>query len=483
MFCKNCGRELPDKGKFCPFCGARSVQVGVNDETAVFKPKTGQVGPVDISAFEAALNDTHNPISPDMEDGVTTGDPIPLDDGVIVDHTPHISEAEPVQQRPPKRPGSPHTTYFEADPNDSPYHKPSVGKKVCIALLVIVLIGALVGGGAWFVMSRRPDENLTAAEKYMERGKFDDALTAYENALAEAKNPSAVQLQIDKLKSYQQARELMENGDYASALATLSDLEGRITDSTSKLADEVENMQEQARLAIEDKEFAEDISEAQEYLTDGKYDAAAGKLDSLAADKNLSSGQLEQVAKLRAELEEAQAAARRQEEDKKEKAEKKEYFRNEIEKLEESDKKLVEAKTPAEELELTTKSFESWDKLLKEMYDYLATILNADLYAAEEENYKQWIKERDDNAANAAEESLSLSAGSAPEEEAPDSSEENSSDVEKDPEKPEEGKEKPEENKEKPAENIDKTASELAAMSIKHSFTKTRCYKILDKIE
>ncbi len=483
MFCKNCGRELPAEGKFCPFCGEPSARVGVNDETAVFRPQTGQTGPIDISAFEAALNDTHKPISPDMEDGVTTGDPIPLEDGVIVDHTPHIRETDPVQQPPPKSPGAPHTTYFEADPNDSPYHKPSVGRKIGIALLVIALVGALAGGGAWFVMSHRPDENLTAAEGYMEHGKFDDALAAYENALPEAKNPSAIQLQIDKLKSYQQARELMESGDYSSALATLSDLKGRITDRASKLAEEVEDMQEQARLAIEDKEFSEDISEAQEYLDDGKYDAAAGKLDSLAADQNLTSAQLEQVEKIRDKLQEEQEAARRQEEDKKEKAEKKDYFRNEMEKLEESDKKLVEAKTPAEELELTTKSFESWDNLLNEMYDYLATILNADLYAAEEEKYRQWIKERDENAANAAEESLSIAAGSAPEEEASDLPEKEGPDTEADPEKPAESKEKPEENKEKPAETIDKTASELAAMSIKHSFTKTRCYKILDKIE
>ena len=36
MLCKNCGRELPIAGKFCPFCGAVVEQEGVNDETAVF---------------------------------------------------------------------------------------------------------------------------------------------------------------------------------------------------------------------------------------------------------------------------------------------------------------------------------------------------------------------------------------------------------------------------------------------------------------
>ena len=32
MLCKNCGKELPIAGKFCPFCGAAVEQTGVNDE-------------------------------------------------------------------------------------------------------------------------------------------------------------------------------------------------------------------------------------------------------------------------------------------------------------------------------------------------------------------------------------------------------------------------------------------------------------------
>ena len=31
MLCKNCGKELPIAGKFCPFCGAAVEQTGVND--------------------------------------------------------------------------------------------------------------------------------------------------------------------------------------------------------------------------------------------------------------------------------------------------------------------------------------------------------------------------------------------------------------------------------------------------------------------
>ncbi len=467
MFCKNCGREIPDMGQFCPFCGAPLMQGDVNDETTIFKPPAGQEGPIDLSAFNAALQDTHYPVNPGMEDGVTTGDPLSIT-GPGIQPPP----------RPVRRTDAPHTTYFEPEPYDGePYRKPSAGKKVGIAFLVIILIGALVGGGVWFVVSHKPDENLTAAEKYMTRGKFEEALAAYQDALPAAKDPAPIQLQIDQLKTYQQAKAFMENGDYASALATLSDLKGRINDSSSALSKEVDEMQEQAQLAIEDKEFANDITEAQTYLSDGKYDAAAAKLDSLEADGGLSSEQQAQVKKLQQQLSEAREAAQRQEENRQEKAEKKEYFRKKIASIEESDKKILKAKNTEEELKLTTDSFNSWNSLLDEMYDYLATVLNADLYAAEEESYKQWLQERDAGAANAASESSSQS------EEPEGDTEKDSEKTSDSGEKTEGSSEKSDKGQEKPKEKVDNTAGELASVSFKQSYTKTRCYKVLDLME
>ena len=58
MLCKNCGKELPIAGKFCPFCGAAVEQTGVNDETAVFTTLPDdmkdpvETGPIDTSAFD-----------------------------------------------------------------------------------------------------------------------------------------------------------------------------------------------------------------------------------------------------------------------------------------------------------------------------------------------------------------------------------------------------------------------------------------------
>lgn len=455
MLCKNCGKELPIAGKFCPFCGAAVEQAGVNDETAVFTALPDDLNvPIDLSAFDAAMEDNRHGAPLSGGDGVTTGDPFAATDP----HAPIPNELPPANVQPERRAPSapptqrsaPRTTYFEQPEYEErqPRRRAPGAGRAAAAVLIVLLIAALIGGGVWFFKSRQPDENLTLAEKYMERGKFEDALAAFEAALGEAKDPAAIQLQIDQLKSYQQALALVEGGDYASALATLNDLRSRITDKTSPLGEAVDTLIEQANLGQSDSEFAADLLEAQNYLNDEKYDAAAGKLDALAVDSTLTDEQRKQVEKLRKELTEAQAAVERQEQNAQAQQAKKEAFRSQIDELEEYDQKISSAATTEEEYDLTASSFEAWDQLLSDMYDQLATILNADQYSAEEASYEQWIKERDAGAKNAAE---AATAGSG-------SDSGDGSD----------------------GETADTLAGDLAAASFKQSYTKTRCYKLLD---
>lgn len=444
MLCKNCGRELPIAGKFCPFCGATIEQTGVNDETAVFTSLPEELnGPIDLSAFDAIMKEDH--FASDLTDGVTTGDPLAATDP----HIPTSDELPPIDVPPvhrasgtpgasrgtgAQRPNSaPRTTYFsEPDPDDRPYRKPSKGKRGAVVALVVVLVIALIGGGVWFFLSRQPDENLTLAEKYFDRGDFDKALEYYLAAQEEAKDPSSLDATIQLIRDFQTAQEYVENGQYTEAIASLKQLQNRVTDPDSAMYEAIEDLLEQAQNAQADDEFAADIAEIESYLADKKYDAAEAKLDSLAADDSLTSDQKSQLDDLRKQLTEAQESEQKQQESEQQKSEKRDSFSSRIDELEQNDLQIASASTQEDELALTASSFEAWDNLLVEMYDYLATILNADQYAAEEESYKQWVDERDSGAANAAKESS------------------------------------------------DETAGQLASYSFKLSYTKTRCYKLLD---
>ena len=156
-------------------------------------------------------------------------------------------------------------------------------------------------------------------------------------------------------------------------------------------------------------------------------------LDTLDADDTLTSEQKKQVSDLRKQLEEAEIETLRQEvnEQQQQKSEKWQEFVSRMDELEESDLKIDSATTIENKLALTTTAFEQWDVLLMEMYDYLAGVLNADQFASEKTARDQWEQKREEEAKNAA-------------------------------------------------EGADGTAAQLASYSFRQSYTKARCYKLLD---
>ena len=436
MLCKNCGKELPIAGKFCPYCGATVEQEGVNDETAVFTTLPDELnGPIDLSAFDAAMKDAH-PASGDgtaAQDGVTTGDPLAATDP----HIPAPGDLPPVETPPVRRTAgtnaAPRTTYFGTpDPDDRPYRKPSKGKKAAVIVVVVLIIAALIGGGVWFFLSRQPDESLTLAEQYMARGDFDKALEYYTAARDEASDPTSIDATIQLLRDYQAAQDYVDNGQYTEAVAALKQLQNRVTAPNSALYTAVADLLTQAQTGQADTEFSSDLSRAQEYLSNSQYDQCAAMLDTLDADDTLTEDQRSQVDSLREQLTQAQESAQRQEETQQQQSEQKATFSSRIDQLEQNDLQIASASTAEDELAMTASSFEQWDMLLSEMYDYLSTVLNADQYEAEQASFQQWVKERDDGAANAA------------------------------------------------SEASDDTAAQLASYSFRQSYTKARCYKLLD---
>lgn len=423
MLCKNCGKELPIPGKFCPFCGAVIETTSAQDETTVFTTLPDDLnGPIDTSAFDAAMRDVHHMIHED-----TVSDPLAQTDP----HIPTPQEFAASQRT--RTPSAPHTTRFNTPQSDEqPYRKPSKGKKGAVIALVVLLIVGLIGGGVWFFLSQKPDENLTLAEKYMKHGEFDKALGYFEAAQSDARDPAALEGTIQLLKDFAAAEAYVGNKQYTEAIVALKQLQNRVTDPDSPLYSAIAELITTAEGAQLDAKFDADIQEAANYLADKKYDAAAGKLDSLAADDSLTAEQKKQVSELQKQLTEAQESQKRQEENQQQQAAQKKKFTERIDAQEGNDQKIAAAQTAEEELELTATSFEAWDTLLNDMYGHLASVLNADQYAAEEASYKTWVEERDKGAENAA------------------------------------------------SQSEDKTEAQLAAASFKQSYTKARCYKLLD---
>ncbi|MGI6378026.1 MAG: zinc-ribbon domain-containing protein [Bacilli bacterium] len=51
MFCKNCGQELDDSSKFCPYCGAENTPVVKIEENELPPNNDGEVTPTKSSAL------------------------------------------------------------------------------------------------------------------------------------------------------------------------------------------------------------------------------------------------------------------------------------------------------------------------------------------------------------------------------------------------------------------------------------------------
>lgn len=143
----------------------------------------------------------------------------------------------------------------------------------------------------------------------------------------------------------------------------------------------IEDLLDKAQSAQSDDQFNSDLDEHRSYLDDKKYDAASGKLDSLANDDSLTDDQKKQVKELQKQLSDAQQQEKQQEENSQKKAEQRDAFSKKMDELESDDLKISSAENQEDELARTASSFEQWDNLLGEMYDYLATVLNADQYA------------------------------------------------------------------------------------------------------
>lgn len=191
---------------------------------------------------------------------------------------------------------------------------------------MVIIVAALIGGGVWyFTNSHKTDENLVMAEKYMDRGDFDKALEYYQKAQAEAKDPAALDATIQLIKDYQSAEDYVGNGQYTEAIAALKQLQNRVTDPDSAMYKAIEDLLDKAQSAQSDDQFNSDLDEAQSYLTI-KYDAASGKLDSLANDDSLTDDQKKQVKELQKQLSDAQQQEKQQEENSQKKAEQRDAF-------------------------------------------------------------------------------------------------------------------------------------------------------------
>ena len=266
MFCINCGKELRDTAKFCPFCGnaVEPKEASPVPETVVHEEAVSEMEIPETEVHEEAVPETEVPETEVHEEAVPNtkskagfSENFDEKDGLFVMRS---STPEPAVQ-----------TEIPVKKKKSPV------KKVFAVIAAIAVVGACSYAVPAFVV---PAMKYNIAVSQYQNGEFAVASSAF-SALGTYKNSGEYVLKC----RYGEAEKLLVNGRYTEAAAVFSGLDG-FADSDSRseecmlaLAEDYINKADYASALeiyanLNDKElaaqkisaFAEKMTESGDYL-------------------------------------------------------------------------------------------------------------------------------------------------------------------------------------------------------------------------
>lgn len=215
MFCRNCGRKVPDGAKFCPGCGTSLQEPEEKKDLEPSQPEEPATA-VPSDLVEEIRSQVEGALEPEAETPQSIEDEIfhaimPGEEGTGTDGAEGTPEAADDQAL---------SAPEEADASEKTKKCP-LGRKGMIALAVAAALVLLAGAG-WlihhFVGDKEYREDLKRAESYLEEEEYEDAIEAYQAALE--RKPG------DPEASMGLARIYLLQGDYEAAQDVLEQVKG-----------------------------------------------------------------------------------------------------------------------------------------------------------------------------------------------------------------------------------------------------------------
>ena len=226
MFCRNCGKELPDGALFCGGCGTPQALPETPEEELV-----------------SGLSALENPVTESAQT-----DPFDAELAAI-----HAVLAEPEQWELPAS---------EESEASAPVAPPKKSRKGLIIGLSALITAIVLGIGGWFLYSYLQDSSAyDEACSLRRQGYLTEAMEAFED-LGDFRDAKT---QARELSGILEAESWLKWQDYENAIDILIPLEH--TDEAQSLLEEAYRMQ--------------DYHNAQTHLTEGRYDQARDAFASL----------------------------------------------------------------------------------------------------------------------------------------------------------------------------------------------------------
>ena len=294
-------------------------------------------------------------------------------------------------------------------------------KYISIIIAAIVVIG--VGVGFFVYKNNSQNKGIEKANELIKEREYDKALASFELVLDDnSKNQDAVKGK-EMLEDYMNANKKFNDGDLEEANKLLSNIPSEYS-NYKELKEDVDSLKDKINKAIDDnKEIDKSIDNIRDLINRNEYNKAKKAIDSLQ-NKNLDENQKKTLEDLKgrvdSELEKSDENSSSSNKEnsnnlnsnnsntnnsstsKSDMALARIKYLNRLNDIQNQIDSMEPGDTTAEMNENADAAYKAWDGALNDIYQYLKANLPSDEFKPLEKEEIQWIKQKEENAKQAA---------------------------------------------------------------------------------
>lgn len=289
-------------------------------------------------------------------------------------------------------------------------------KYISIIIAAIVVIG--VGVGFFVYKNNSQNKGIEKANELIKEREYDKALASFELVLDDnSKNQDAVKGK-EMLEDYMNANKKFNDGDLEESKKLLSNMPSEYS-NYKELKEDVDSLKDKINKSMDDnKEIDKSIDNIRDLINRNEYNKAKKAIDSLQ-NKNLDENQKKTLEDLKgrvdSELEKSDENSSSSNKEnsntsntntsstsKSDMALARIKYLNRLNDIQNQIDSMEPGDTTAEMNENADAAYKAWDGALNDIYQYLKANLPSDEFKPLEKEEIQWIKQKEENAKQAA---------------------------------------------------------------------------------
>lgn len=296
-------------------------------------------------------------------------------------------------------------------------------KKKYISIIIAVIVIIAIGVGFFVYKNNTQNKGIQKANELIKEREYDKALASFELVLDDHSNNQDAIKGKEMLEDYINADKKFNDGDLEEANKLLSNMPSEYS-NYKELKEDVDSLKDKINKAIDDnKEIDKSIDNIRDLINRNEYNKAKKAIDSLQ-NKNLDENQKKTLEDLKgrvdSELEKSDENSSSSNKEnsnnlnsnnsntnnsstsKSDMALARIKYLNRLNDIQNQIDSMEPGDTTAEMNENADAAYKAWDGALNDIYQYLKANLPSDEFKPLEKEEIQWIKQKEENAKQAA---------------------------------------------------------------------------------